>query len=340
MTQPEITTSRLDEIVAKFPKLRVGVVGDFIADVYIYGTPSRLSREAPVIVLQWDGEQTGPGGAANSAANLRALGSRVSCVGVVGQDMSGHRLREGFLAESVDVSGLLMGPGVRTITKTRILAGDLHRSKQQVIRVDREPDGSLSDDSMAHTLDAVRRLSPEIDAWLVSDYGYGTVNEEIYDALREDEGGAERVVVVDSRRRILQFQGATAVTPNEEEASTAAALPVGTEDEARAAGARVRKLTSAKHVLLTRGNEGLAVFSEGDDHLVPASKDGPEEITDNNGAGDTVAATFTLALAAGASPLEAACLANHAGGIVVMKPGAATLTVDELSARFKSHGGA
>jgi rfaE bifunctional protein kinase chain/domain len=332
---PRESTARYDALLRRFPRARIGVVGDFLADRYIYGAPARLSREAPVVILRWEGEMLGPGGAANSAANLLALGARVACVGVMGSDGSGRELRDRFASGGADVSGLLLHRSCRTILKTRVLAGDRHRSKQQVIRVDREPDGPPPAAAERAILAAVRRLAPRTDGWLVSDYGYGTVTPRVYAALREGKGGARRVVVVDSRHRSPEFRGATALTPNEDEAAEATGLPVGSRGEVEKAGRELLRRTGAAHVVVTRGNQGLAVFGrEGPGAFVPVSG-GDGEITDNNGAGDTVAATLALALAAGATALEGARLANHAGGVVVMKPGAATLSREELRAQYR-----
>ncbi|MCK6481500.1 MAG: PfkB family carbohydrate kinase [Planctomycetes bacterium] len=338
MALPPESAARYESILRGFPGVRIGVVGDFLADRYIFGAPSRLSREAPVVILRWEGEHLGPGGAANAAANLVALGAKVSCVGFLGADGSGRELRRRFSSEGADASGLFLLRGARTIVKTRVLAGDRHRSKQQVIRVDREPDGPPPASAERLVLAAVRRLAPEVDAWLVSDYGYGTVTPRVFEALRYGPGGARRVVVVDSRRQSAAFRGATALTPNEDEAAEAAGLPVGTEAEVAACGEALLRLAGTEHVLLTRGNQGLALFSRGEPPAFVPVSGGNEEITDNNGAGDTVAATLTLALAAGGRPLDAARLANHAGGVVVMKPGAATLTAAELRRQYRAHG--
>jgi rfaE bifunctional protein kinase chain/domain len=331
----EATLRRFESILARFPRVRVGVVGDFLADVYVYGVPTRLSREAPVVILRWEGDRVGPGGAANSAANLLALGARVACVGALGADGPGRTLAGRFRGQGADVSGLLLRRGERTITKTRVLAGDVHRSKQQVIRLDREPAGPPPASVERRTLAAVRRLGPSLDAWLVSDYGYGTVTPAVAAALREGRGGRERIVVVDSRRRLREFGAATALTPNEEEAAEAAGMEIRDAEDAREAGRRLLEATACSVVLVTRGNQGLALFERGRAPLLVPASGGDGDITDNNGAGDTVAATFTLALAAGATPAEAAALANHAGGVVVMKPGAATLDRGELVAQAR-----
>ena len=316
----------------------MGGVGDFLADRYIFGAPSRLSREAPVVILRWEGEHIGPGGAANAAANLAALGARVSCAGVLGQDVSGRALRARFAADGMDVEHLSLSRAARTVEKTRILAGDRHRSKQQVIRVDREPSGPPSPAAERAVLAAVRRLNGKLDGWLVSDYGYGGVTPRVFEALREGPGGAKRIVVVDSRRRGAEFSGATALTPNEDEAAEAAGLPVGSRAEVEACGAELLRRSGAAHVLITRGNQGLALFTRGERPVFVPVSGGNEEITDNNGAGDTVAATLAVALAAGACGIDAARLANHAGGVVVMKPGAATLTPAELRRQYRAHG--
>ncbi len=334
MSTPPESAARCEKVLRRFPRARIGVLGDFLADRYILGAPSRLSREAPVVILRWEREILGPGGAANSAANLLALGAKVACVGVLGDDASGRELRERFAAGGADVAGLALSRSWATILKTRVLAGDRHRSKQQVIRVDREPDGPPPAAAGRALLAAVRRLNRTVDAWLVSDYAYGTVTPELYAELRA------KVVVVDSRHRGAEFRGATALTPNEEEAAEASGLPVRTAAEAESAGAELIRRTGAANVLVTRGNQGLVLCSAGSPPVrVPASGSGDEdEVTDANGAGDTVAATLTIALASGASPLDAARLANHAGGVVVLKPGAATLSPAELRAQVRRYG--
>jgi len=340
MPLPPESVARYEAVLRRFPSARVGVIGDFLADRYVLGAPSRLSREAPVLILRWEGEILGPGGAANSAANLLALGAKVACVGVMGDDEPGRELRSRFQDGGADVSGLGLSRTWATILKTRVLAGDPHRSRQQVIRVDREPDGPPPEGTGRSLLAAVRRLNSRVDAWIVSDYGYGTVTQRLYRELRDGPGGRDRVVVVDSRHRAREFHGATALTPNEEEAAEAAGLPVRSAAEAAAAGEALLRATEARNVLVTRGNQGLGLFSAGEPPVFVAASGASEEITDANGAGDTVAATLTLALAAGACPVEAARLANHAGGVVVMKPGAATLTRQELLRQARTYAAA
>jgi rfaE bifunctional protein kinase chain/domain len=334
MALPPESAARYEKVLRRFPRARIGVLGDFLADRYILGAPSRLSREAPVVILRWEREILGPGGAANSTANLLALGAKVSCVGVMGDDEAGRELKERFAEGGADVGGLALSRAWSTVLKTRILAGDRHRSKQQVIRVDREPWGPPPAAAGRALLAAVRRVNRRVDAWLVSDYAYGTVTPELYAELRA------KVVVVDSRHRGGEFRGATALTPNEEEAAEASGLPVRSAAEASAAGQELIRRTGAANVLVTRGNQGLVLCSAGAAPAqVPASGSGDEdEVTDANGAGDTVAATLTMALAAGASPVDAARLANHAGGVVVLKPGAATLTPAELRMQFRRYG--
>ena len=339
MPRPPESASRYASIVRRFAKMRIGVVGDFLADRYVQTSPARLSREAPVVILRYEGETLGPGGAANSAANLLALGARVALVGVLGGDGPGQELRGRFVRAGADAGALLLDARWRTPLKTRILAGDRHRNKQQVLRVDREPDGSPPPSALRRLEAAARRLAPRVDGWLVSDYGYGTVTPRLYEALRADRGGAGRVVVVDSRRRGTEFAGATALTPNEEEAAAFSGMPLATTADVAAAGAAILARTGAANVVVTRGNQGLALFSAGERPAFVAASGGTREVTDANGAGDTVAATLALALAAGARPIDAARLANHAGGVVVMKPGAATLTPTELLRQARAFGG-
>ena len=316
----------LRELVSRFEGLKVGVAGDMMADHHLHGRPTRLSREAPVVVLRHEREFHLPGGAANCAANLLSLGARVSLFGALGKDAAGDELRAIFRRRGADVRGLISDAAYATITKTRVLAGDAHRTKQQVIRIDREPPEMPV--SLARRISKSVSASPA-GAWLVADYGYGAVSDAVLSSLRR-----RAVVVGTSRYALGRMTGLTAVTANEAEALEA----TGLKDAWEAGKALMRRLKPSQALLVTRGNLGMLVFEQGKPALeIPAS--GSSEAVDVTGAGDTVCAVLTLALAAGASPVQAALLANAAAGEAVMRPGAATLSPEDLLAAAERDGG-
>ncbi len=304
-------------LVRRFAGLKVGVLGDFMADHLLQGTPTRLSREAPVIVLRHERESYLPGGAANCAANLISLGAEVSVFGVLGRDPAGAFLKGFFRRKGADVRGLISDPGYRTIAKTRVLAGDPHRTKQQIVRIDREPPPMPA--ALAIRLASLAARARGLDAWLLADYGYGAVTPAALGRARA------RVRIGTSRYAMARFRnaGLTAITANEAEALEASGL-----EHPLAAGRRLFKSLKPLTLLVTRGREGMICFSGNRADALAAS--GARDAVDVTGAGDTVSAVMTLALAAGAAPLEAAGLANAAAGEVVMRPGAATLTPREL----------
>ena len=320
-------------LVRGFRGRRILVLGDLVADQYILGYTARVSREAPVLILRYDSEKVTLGGGANALHNIHSLGGTPMPVGVVGDDEMGTRLVEIMEEKGIDTSGVVVVPGWRTVTKTRILAGGHHTVKQQVVRIDKEPRGEVPQDVRREIRSRFMERAPEVDAIMVSDYGYGTVSPEFFHILPRWVDKCP--VTVDSRYRVLEFKGVTAATPNEPE--TAAALGVDRIENGNVewAGRRLLEITGDRAVLVTRGKKGMALFlASGEIYHIPIF--GTDEVADVTGAGDTVIATFTLSLAAGASFLEAARLANYAGGIVVMKSGTATVSQEELLEAVKS----
>jgi rfaE bifunctional protein kinase chain/domain len=315
------------DLIARFERTRVLVYGDFVADVFIQGRPARLSREAPVPILHYEGERVLPGSAGNVVRNLRALGAEAACVGAVGCDEMGERLRRSVAEAGADASGLLDDVRVRTGTKTRIMAGGLHRAKQQIVRIDRDADGRPPADLVRRLFDeAVDRL-PRCEGVIISDYGGGVVFDEA--AAAAGAWAGERVVVADSRYRPEAFAGITAATPNEAEfvecLSRLGMKDGGFGERAEA----LRRRLGLAALLVTRGNRGMALF-EADRAPVDIPIVGRDDVIDVTGAGDTVVATFTLALVCGATPEQAAHLANHAANVAVTKAGTATCSRDEL----------
>jgi rfaE bifunctional protein kinase chain/domain len=324
MTREE--AARLAEIVERFSAMRIGVVGDLVVDIYVHGVPERVSREAPVLILGWESEELIPGGAANTANNLLALGAEVHPVGVVGDDAHGRALLEYLETRGVERSGIFTSAEYHTVTKTRVMAGGPTRWPTQVVRIDKEPQSGLPSGAAGEILKRVRALAEKVDGWIFSDYGYDVAAPGVAAML----GG---VRVADSRARIEGFKGFTALTPNEEEAAEVVGHPVLTDGQVRAAGKKILERTEAENVVITRGNKGMAlVRSDGSELFLGAS--GAGDVTDVTGAGDTVTGVLALALAAGAEPADAARLANHAAGVVVMKAGAATLTSEELAGQL------
>lgn len=330
MNKPAKETSRLRKIVEAFPRVTVTVLGDMVADEFVVGEISRVSREAPVLILQHRERTVVPGGGANAVNNLADLGVNVLPVGIVGNDDPGRLLLRNFRHKRIAVSGILKDKNYATVTKTRILAGMPHAWRQQVVRIDREPEAAPDHHMSRELALAARQYLRASDALLVSDYGYGAATPQIVNAVRA-KGRADSIpVVLDSRHRMLEFSGITAATPNEPEAEEALGVQIG-QDWGRlcAAGAEIVSRMNLRSLVITRGRDGMVAFS-GKHKPTDIPISGGDQVTDVTGAGDTVIATFTAALAAGATTEEAAHLANYAGGIVVMKRGTATLSQQEL----------
>ena len=327
-----VEAGRLLALVDDFAGIRVAVFGDLIVDEFIYGEISRVSREAPVLILDYDSTEIVPGGAGNAASNVAALGGSPLSIGVAGRDEAGKRLLQ-VLRRRVDVTGIERSRTYRTPTKTRILAGGVHSAKQQVVRIDRATRPELADGDRRAIEGHLVRAAARCDALLVSDYGMGLVTPEgVVRAHRNFRGPGRRQppVLVDSRYALLSFKGMTACTPNESEVEHLLGIRIGDDvNVLEKAGRELLARTKASAMLITRGSRGMALF-EPKRPTAHIRIHGSDQIADVTGAGDTVIATMTLALAAGGTFLEAAHLANYAGGIVVMKRGTATITADEL----------
>lgn len=313
--------TRLLELVSRFEDQPIAVFADLVVDRFIRGTPKRISREAPVLILRQDSEEIVPGGGGNAVANVRALGGAPRPVGIVGDDDNGAAILECFRRAAVEVGGIVVLEGYRTPTKTRILAGAKHAIKQQVVRFDLEEEPRLDDGDRTAIAGALRQAIAGAKALIVSDYGLGSVDPELAAQLEVD------LRLADSRHRLTEFRGIDGATPNEEELD---ALEPGDPADAIARGARLRQRLGCRFLLLTRGSSGMILFEEGSATTIPVH--GTDQVADVTGAGDTVIGAFALASAAGATPLEAALLANYAGGIVVMKLGTATASRRELEA--------
>jgi len=327
---------RLAVLVRSFAGRRVVVVGDLVADQFLFGEISRVSREAPVLILRHERTETVPGGAANCAMNLASLGARAGLVGAVGEDEPGRALLQKLCGAGVDCDGVISSPDLRTTTKVRVLAGHAHSTRQQVIRVDYEGEPLRDAALRAQLLENLRGRVASADAVIVSDYNYGVACGEMVGPLREAaEGG--RAVLIDSRFRLTEFPGFTSATPNQDEVEQVLGVRLPDADALAAEGERLRARLGHKALLVTRGRNGMILLEEGQSPLHMGAVGGREAV-DGTGAGDTVIATYTLALAAGASFPDAARLANHAGGVVVMKRGTASVAPQELLASLRENG--
>ncbi|HET8577313.1 MAG TPA: PfkB family carbohydrate kinase [Methylomirabilota bacterium] len=334
-----IPRKRLLETVGRLKGKRVVIVGDVITDEYLYGKPARISREAPVLILRFTDREARLGGAANATHNVHALGAAAVPIGVLGRDAAGDEAERLFERAGIAIGGLLRVPGRLTPMKTRIMAGGYESTRQQVVRLDREPDGGITGDTEDGLIERLHRLGAEADAFLVSDYGYGTVTPRLYDAVLALGRQRQVPVTVDSRYDLPRFKGATAATPNEPELEALTGQDLSDEPAVEKAGRALLERLDARLLLVTRGSRGMALFErEGPVTFIPIH--GSDQIADVTGAGDTVISAFTVALASGASPVEAAWLANVAGGVVVMKRGTATVTPQELADSLSSDGGA
>jgi rfaE bifunctional protein kinase chain/domain len=330
---------RLRALIAGFTGKRIVVVGDLIADEYLYGKPARISREAPVLILRFTDREVRLGGAANAAHNVRALGATALPIGVLGADPAGDEVLRLFGEAGIPCEGVSRAAGRLTPVKTRIMAGGYESTRQQVVRLDHEPEPSLLGDVEARLIAAVKAAGSGADAFLVSDYGYGSVTARVFEAVLETARRPGAVVAVDSRYDLPRFRGATAATPNEPEVEALAGAELGDERALEKAGRVVLERLESRYLLITRGSRGMALLErEGPVTFMPIH--GSDQIADVTGAGDTVISAFTVALAAGAGAVEAAWLANVAGGVVVMKRGTATVSPQELSESLGDDGAA
>jgi D-beta-D-heptose 7-phosphate kinase/D-beta-D-heptose 1-phosphate adenosyltransferase len=328
--------ARLAGLAAAFASRRILVVGDLMLDEFIWGKVSRISPEAPVPIVNVTGESCYPGGAANVARNVREFTPHVSIMGLAGNDAAGDSLL-GLLAEAgIDTGGVERDPALATIRKTRIIARN-----QQVVRVDRERKLGLTESAMARAMEQLDGMAPAVDAIVVADYGKGFVTQALADHLCRSAREHRKILTVDPHPHTsLDWSGVTAVKPNRLEAFLAAGMPpsepvmpVLADEALLEVGRRLRRRWQAENLLITLGEHGMLLLA-GDAppaHMPTHAK----EVFDVSGAGDTAIAVLTLGLAAGATPMEAAELANRASGIAVGKLGTATVTLSELQASLR-----
>ena len=316
---------RLLNILRRFPLQKIAIIGDAIADKFVHGSISRVSREAPVFILRHEQTETLPGGAANCAMNLVALGAHVSLISVTGSDDAGNELRAKLESAGVNIDGVIISDKIQTTTKVRILAGHSHSSKQQVIRIDYDGAPITDNDLREALIKKLDHATATSNAFVISDYNYGVVDVRTVDVIRK----TNVPVLVDSRFRLSEFTGFTAATPNEEEVENLLDTQIPSTEQLETTAKELKQRLGYRALLVTRGSQGMTLI-EDDAAPLHIRAIGAQQAVDVTGAGDTVIATFALALASEASFSDAARLANYAGGLVVMKRGTATVTAAEL----------
>ncbi len=312
--------------IREFREQQVLVLGDIILDQFVWGDVERISPEAPVPVVVVRREEYRLGGAGNVAVNLRTLGGRPVLVGVINNDPAGEKIQHEMERLSLPNTGLMLDLGRPTIMKTRIIA-----SHQQVCRVDRESMQPMSMELFKKAHQFIQKYLARTQALLVSDYGKGFINQRLLSNILPMAQRAGKIVAVDPKsRNFAMYRPATILTPNKKEAEVASGIPIHDEPSLKKAAEAILAGTKVENLLITRGEEGMSLFRPtGYCRHIPAFA---REVFDVTGAGDTVIATLTLAMCAGANPEEAAILANSAAGIVVGKLGTASVTPDELIA--------
>ena len=323
--------ARLERIIRALPGRSIVLLGDLVADEFVFGEITRVSREAPVLILKQRERRIVPGGGANAANNLVDLGVQLTLLGAAGEDEAGEALLGWFAAKGVAIDRVARPKGYCTPVKCRILGAIGHGRPQQIVRMDREPAAPLEAQEQRRLLAAAEGRLNEADAVLVSDYGYGAASPRAVSRLCRARSGRRPPIMLDSRYHLRSYAGVTSATPNEQEMEHAFGVRVGNRtDLLHDLAARVLERQRFESLLVTRGREGMVLYER--DHAPQIlGIFGSDQVADVTGAGDTVIAVFTAALAAGAALLDAARLANCAGGVVVMKSGTATVTVPELT---------
>ena len=321
------TRQRLEELLEAFASQRIAIIGDLALDAFVQGRTSRISREAPVLILRHEETLERPGCAGNAARNVASLGGRACGVGVLGDDDVGKRLRARLHESAIDTHGVVEVSQGRTWSKTRFLAGDLHTVLQQVMRLDREPDYPHPELWRPRLHAAIDAALDDATAVLLCDYGGGVLQAPTRDHVLEGARERKLPVVADSRYALHEFVGITCATPNETEIEPLVGRKLDSRAALEEAGVELRRRLEARALIVTRGKLGMSVFTNAATRHLPAYGG---DAVDVAGAGDTVAATVCLALAAGAEVEDAARLANYAASRVVLERGTAVTDPDAV----------
>lgn len=325
-----IDRSKLKDLVRKLGESKILVVGDLALDEMVYGDTERISREAPVLILQHTHTKFILGGASNAAHNVSEInGGKVSVIGVIGEDYQAQDLKNAFEEANIDCSSLVVDKSRKTITKTRISGSCSHSITQQIVRIDRQTNAPISEETEAKLIKEIEKLVPQYDAVILSDYHIGTLSDKIIATVVDTAKKSGKKVVVDAQKDLDRYKGITSMTPNLPDTQKHVGYYLRSKDDFIKAGNRLIDESMAEAVLITCGADGMVVIEKGGKYTrIPVFN--KSEVFDVTGAGDTVTATYTLALASGAEPVYAAVIGNIAAGIVVKQFGCATTTIDEI----------
>ena len=317
-------------VINKLKEPKVLVIGDFAIDEMVYGKTARISREAPVLILRHSETKIILGGASNAAHNISALNNgKVSVIGVCGKDYYAPILKKAFKDANVDCSMMVEDKDRPTTTKTRISGFSTQSVRQQIVRIDRELNEPVSEKTEKKIIEHIKKAIPNYDAVMLSDYNIGIMTENIINCAIETANKYGKIITVDAQEDLGRFENATCLTPNQPDAEKTVGYSINSFDDALRAGKDLLKITKAKMMLLTRGDEGMIVFYDKDKYF-SVNAFNKTDVFDVTGAGDTVVAAFTLALAAGASPEEAAIVGNLAASIVIRQFGCAVTSRAEM----------
>lgn len=328
----EISVEKLKDLIKKIENAKILVVGDLALDEMVYGDTERISREAPVLILQHTHTKYILGGASNAAHNVSAInGGKVSVVGVVGDDYQAQDLKNAFNEAGIDCSSLITDKERKTITKTRISGACSQSITQQIVRIDRQTNAPISKETEEKIINEVVKLIPNYDAVILSDYHIGTLSDNIIRAVIDTAKKYSKIVIVDAQKDLNRYKGVYSMTPNLPDTQKHVGYYLRTKEDFVKAGQKLITDTGAENVLITCGSEGIVVVEKDNkySHIPVFNK---SKVFDVTGAGDTVTATFTLALAIGAEPVYAAIIGNIAAGIVIKQYGCATTNIDEILA--------
>lgn len=332
----DIFDRELIPMVDKLANARVGVIGDIVCDLYVYGRSKRVSREAPVLILEHEKESITLGGAANAINNLAALGAKPLPIGVIGDDETGRNLLSIFQEKGVEIHGLFIDQTRPTTVKKRFLGSGLHTTYQQIMRIDQGSMKPIKNPVESRVLSILDEVTQQCDALIVSDYGYGIFSDAVLARINQIATRKSIPVLVDSRHQLTRFQKPTLITPNEPEAEEAVGLQIRNDEDVQRAAQRLFDLTGAESIIITRGKRGMCLAeSENPYRLVPIF--GSDEIADVTGAGDTVMSVLAAGIVSGLSLYDAARIATVASGLVVMKAGTATITRDEITRALEDY---
>lgn len=316
--------NEIENILKRFGQANIAVLGDVMLDEFCWGKVDRISPEAPVPIVQVKKETWRPGGAANVATNLVALGARAHIFGIVGDDGAGRRLAEELEKEKIGTSGLIVDSGRRTSVKTRVIS-----QKQQMIRVDRESTDSIDYERQKAIVSSLFHMAEELDGVIVSDYAKGVIVESLLKEVIEKFKKMGKFVAIDPKLKNFGiYKKPTIITPNTKEAESTLGRVFESEEDVLKGGSDLLKLTGSDAILITRSEQGMSLFEKGRKPVTIPTR--ALDVYDVTGAGDTVIATFSLALAAGCSMPEAVEVANLAAGVVVGLVGTAAATPEQV----------